>query len=114
MVRRKTTEERKLEEWKKMEKKFMGKIRKDKKKNKGKEVIKEEVKCFKCQEKGHFMSNCKSKEWVKRKNSQKKRKERIILKNPEKDIQEKGNKEMETMLEEMENNDNNDEEMLDY
>ena len=114
MARRKTEEEKKLEEWKKMEKKFLGKIRKDKKRNEGKKVRKEEVKCFKCQEKGHFMSNCKSKEWVKRKNSQKKRKERTILKNPEKDIQEKGNKEMETMLEEMENNDNNDEEMLDY
>ena len=114
MARRKTEEEKKLEEWKKMEKKFLGKIRKDKKKNVGKKVRKEEVKCFKCQEKGHFMNNCKSKEWVKRKNSQKKRKERIILKNPEKDIQEKGNKEMETMLEEMENNDNNDEKMLDY
>ena len=80
MVRRKTTEERKLEEWKKMEKKFLGKIRKDKKKNKGKEVIREEVKCFKCQEKGHFMNNCKSKEWIKRKISQKEKEERTISK----------------------------------
>ena len=61
MGKRKTMEEKKLGEWKKMEKKFLGKIRKDKKKNNGKEVRKEEVKCFKCQEKGHFMSNCKSK-----------------------------------------------------
>ena len=64
MAKRKTAEEKKWDEWKKEEKKFLGKIRKDKKKNKrkGKEVNKEEVKCFKCQEKGHFMNNCKSKE----------------------------------------------------
>ena len=64
MAKRKTAEEKKQDEWKKEEKKFLGKIRKDRKKNKRKEkeVNKEEVKCFKCQKKGHFMNNCKSKE----------------------------------------------------
>src|SRR6266498_1699538 len=73
MTKRKTADEKKRDEWKKEEKKFLGKIRKDRKKNKrkGKEVNKEEVKCFKCQEKGHFMNSCKSKDWVKRKNSKK-------------------------------------------
>src|SRR6266498_2944328 len=73
MVKRKMAEEKKRDEWKKEEKKFLGKIRRDRKKNKrrGKKVNKEEVKCFKCQEKGHFMNSCKSKDWVKRKNGKK-------------------------------------------
>ena len=110
MGKRKTVEEKKLEEGKKMEKKFLGKIRKDKKKNSGKKVRSEEVKCFKCQEKGHFMGNCKSKGWVKRKNSQKKRVNCVG-----KNVQEKGNEEMETtILEEMESSEVNNEEMLDF
>ncbi len=106
MAKRKTAEEKKRDEWKKEEKKFLGKIRKDRKKNKrkGKEVNKEEIKCFKCQEKGHFMNGCKSKEWVKRKNGKKGksregnfegnvRMERNmeIMENPEKDCVGKGN-----------------------
>ena len=126
MARRKTVEEKKLEEWKKMEKKFLGKIRKDKKRNEGKKVRKEEVKCFKCQEKGHFMNNCKSKEWVKRKISQKKtRKEQYqnclgknVQENSDErteEVQESSNEEMETtMLEEMENSENYDKEMFDF
>ena len=57
-------EEKKWDEWKKEEKKFLGKIRKERKKNmgKGKVVNKKEVKCFKYQEKEHFMNGCKSKE----------------------------------------------------
>ena len=126
MGKRKTMEERKLGEWKKMEKKFLEKIRKDKKKNNGKKVRKEEVKCFKCQENGHFMNNCKSKEWVKRKISQKKkRKEQYqnclgknIQENSDErteEVQESSNEEMETtILEEMENSEDYDEEMLDF
>ena len=115
MARKKTVEEKKLEEWKKVEKKFLGKIRKDKKRNEGKKVRKEEVKCFKCQEKGHFMNNCKSKEWVKRKISQKKKRKEQYQNCMGKNVQESSNEEMETtMLEEMENNEVNDEEMLDF
>ena len=126
MARRKTVEEKRLEEWKRMEKKFLGKIRKDKKRNEGKKVRKEEVKCFKCQEKGHFMSNCKSKEWVKRKISQKKKRkeqyQNCLGKNVQEnsderteEVQESSNEEMETtILEEMENSEDYDEEMLDF
>ena len=110
MGKRKTMEEKKLGEWKKMEKKFLGKIRKDKKKNNGKEVRKEEVKCFKCQEKGHFMSNCK-REWVKRKISQKKKGKEQNLNCMGKNVQENSNGGTETMLGEIENSNNNDEEM---
>ncbi len=115
MAKRKTAEEKKRDEWKKEEKKFLGKIRKGRKKNKGKgkEVNKEEVKCFKCQEKGHFMNGCKSKKWVKRKNGKKGksregnfegniRMERNmeIMENPEKDCVGKGNdKSMEIRVE---------------
>src|SRR6266536_105902 len=116
MGKRKTMEEKKLGEWKKMEKKFLGKIRKDKKKNNGKEVRREEVKCFKCKEKGHLMSNCKSKEWVKRKKSQKKR-VNCMGKNVQENnggignnVQENSNEGTETMLEEMIGNNNSDEE----
>src|SRR5438034_4261225 len=126
MARRKTVEEKKLEEWKKVEKKFLGKIRKDKKRNVGKKVRKEEVECFKCQEKGHFMNNCKSKEWVKRKISQKKKRkeqyQNCLGKNVQEnsderteEVQESSNEEMETtILEEMENSEDYDEEMLDF
>src|SRR5204863_7820578 len=95
MARKKTVEEKKLKEWKKMEKKFLGKIRKDKKRNEGKKVRKEEVKCFKYQEKGHFMNNCKSKEWVKRKISKKKKGKEQYLNCREKNVQENSNEEME-------------------
>ena len=40
MGKRKTVEEKKLEEWKKVEKKFLGKIRKDKKRNEEKKISK--------------------------------------------------------------------------
>src|SRR6266536_3778736 len=102
MGKRKTMEEKKLGEWKKMEKKFLGKIRKDKKKNNGKEVKREEVKCFKCQEKGHFMNNC-SKEWVKRKISQKKKRKEQYLNCRGKDVQENNNGEIEKEVQENSN-----------
>ena len=111
MGKMKTTEEKKLGEWKKMEKKFLGKIRKDKKKNDGKKVKREEVKCFKCEEKGHFMSNCK-REWVKRKISQKKKGKEQYQNCMGKNVQENSNEGMETMLGEMVNSNNSDEEML--
>ena len=107
-------------------KEVFGKIRKDKKRNEGKKVRKEEVKCFKCQEKGHFMNNCKSKEWVKRKISQKKKRkeqyQNCLGKNVQEnsderteEVQESSNEEMETtILEEMENSEDYDEEMLDF
>ena len=61
------------------------------------------------------MNNCKSKEWVKRKISQKKKRKEQYQNCMGKNVQENSNEGMETtMLKEMENSENYDEEILDY